>query len=1040
VSAQDGPGGHVTYRRQYRRCGKPGCSRCAAGGRGHGPYWYATWWEEGRQRSRYLGKDAPAVASVACGADAPPVAPTVAPLRVQTLGGFAVWRGAQQVPAEAWSGRHAVALFQCLLSTPGHRLAREQAIEALWPEADPEAGAHRLRTTIHRLRRALDLPGATARYLRTEGDILALAPPGDALPDGEWLDATAFAQAARAALAGQDAAACRAALVRYTGEYLPDQPNTEWATAPRATLRRHYLDLLLHLATLSGARGTLDEAEDCLRRVLAADPAHEAAAATLMGLLGQSGRRDEALRVYQALTTALDQELDVTPGIEVAALRARLLTQHKAPRAAPAPPAAEGSRQAHPTNLPVALTSFVGRAWEVADITAALRTARLVTLTGPGGGGKTRLALAVAERLVQVYAGGVWLVEFAALADAAVVPQAVLAALGMAEQPGHAVRDTLVAALRPRHLLLLLDNCEHLVDACAALAAVLLRACPHLRVLATSRTPLGVEGERTTMVLPLAAPDPEHLPPLDQVATYEAVQLFIQRAQARRPGLTLSAENVSAVAQICARLDGLPLAIELAAARAALLPLAGIATRLDDRFGLLTGGPRTALPRQQTLRATLDWSYQLLTPDEQSLLARLAVFAGGCTLEAAAAVCGAPEARESIMLEGLSSLVNKGLLQPAAGADEAPRFAMLETIRAYSQERLAESGAAQTVLGRHAAYYLALAEQVETHHWGPQQRLWLARVEADHDNIRAALRWLRDGDDAEFRLRLAFAMWRPWMLRSHLREGSRWLEEVLAREGGPPLLRAKVLYGAGVLRYRRCDYAHSRNLQEQSMALFRASGDRWGMARTLNQLANVALNAAANGQARALYGESLQLARAIRDTWMEATVLNNLGLVALYEHDYAAAQAVYEASLVLRRQGGDPWAIAESLTGLGRVLVQQDDARRATILLQESVALLRDVGDNRALADSLEALAAATGLQGQPERAARLWAAAETLRGASGAPLDQFDRTRNERWLAAVRAGVDEAAWRAAWQEGRTMPLEEAIAEALREGAQPARC
>jgi len=525
-------------------------------------------------------------------------------------------------------------------------------------------------------------------------------------------------------------------LALYGGDYLPDDPYADWAAPTRARLRRQYLDLLLHLAALCGACGELDEAEDALRRVLATEPGHEDAAATLMGLLAAAGRRGDALRVYQALATALEDDLAVTPAAEIMALRARLVAQEAAPAGTNAP-----SRQVHPpdrTNLPAPASSFVGRAWEVGDVAELVTHARLVTLTGPGGCGKTRLALEVAATLVDACLDGVWLVELAALADPTLVPRAVAAAFGLAEQPEQPLLATLSAFLRARDLLLVMDNCEHLLGACAALVAALLPACPHLRVLATSRERLAVPGEHPYLVPSLATPDPADPPSPEQLATYEAVRLFLERAGTRRPGLTLTAANAGAVAQICARLDGLPPAIELAAARVGVLPVEGIAARLDDRFRLLTGGPRTALPRQQTLRAAIDWSHALLDPAEQALFARLAVFAGGWTLEAAEAVCAEDDGADVEALDLLGALVDKSLAHTRETPDTL-RYGFLETVRAYARERLEASGESAQISRRHAAYYLALAERAETALWGPEQASWFRRLDVEQDNLRAAL-------------------------------------------------------------------------------------------------------------------------------------------------------------------------------------------------------------------------------------------------------------------------------------------------------------
>jgi non-specific serine/threonine protein kinase len=414
-----------------------------------------------------------------------------------------------------------------------------------------------------------------------------------------------------------------------------------------------------------------------------------------------------------------------------------------------------------------------------------------------------------------------------------------------------------------------MDNCEHLVQVCAELATTLLRSCPELHILATSREVLAVAGEITYQVPSLAVPDQDHLPPAEQLPRYEAIRLFVARAQARRPEFALTAANANAVAQVCARLDGMPLAIELAAARISVLSVEGIVARLDDRFRLLTGGLRTALPRQQTLRATLDWSYRLLAPDEQQLFARLSAFAGGCTFEAAAAVA-TPLLPEIAALDGISSLIDKCLLQRVAGVDDEPRFAMLETIRDYARLRLEESGEAEMTRRQHVAYYLALAEKAEAEHFGPQQPYWMQRLEDEIDNLRVALRWLLNRGEATPLLRFAAVLWRFWMLHSHLHEGGTWLDEILALPAeAQAALCPPALHGAGVLAYRRGAYAQARSLHEEALALYRDLGDQVGVARSLNLLGNLALDHDGDLEhAQQLYSESLRLARELDLPWL----------------------------------------------------------------------------------------------------------------------------------------------------------------------------
>jgi len=1024
-------GVRVTYSQQYRRCGKAGCSHCGPGRRGHGPYWYASWRENGRKRSRYLGTRAPAAVAVPPDPlSASPLYAPAPPLRVRTLGSFAVWRGEELLPPTAWGSQRAATLFKCLLSAPGHRLQREEASEALWPEGEPAASAANLRTTIHRLRRALDGGHGAASHLLLDGAALVLTPgnAGSGAPDEEWLDAAAFAHAARTALAGQDAEACQIALALYGGDYLPDDAYADWAAPTRVALRQQYLAVALHLAALCGARGELEEAESCLRQALAVDPGHEEAAAALMTLLAASGQRGAALRVYQALATTLEDELDVTPSAEIMALRARLVAQEAVPAGPP-------RRRVHPisrTNVPTPSSSFVGRAWEVGEIGDLLATSRLLTLTGPGGCGKTRLALEVAATRVQVYPDGVWLVELAALTDPAQAPRAVAAALGITERPGQPLRVTLGAFLQPRDLLLVVDNCEHLLGACATLVAGLLADCPHLRVLATSREGLAVAGERTYLVPSLATPDPVHPPAPEGLAAYEAVALFLERAQARRPALRLTAANAGAVAQICARLDGLPLAIELAAARVGVLPVEGIAARLDDRFRLLTGGARTALPRQQTLRATIDWSYALLDPAERRLMQRLAVFVGGWTLDAAEEVCGADSGAEGAVLDLLSALVDKSLVQ-AREEDGAVRYGFLETLRAYAQERLEASGDHEHAARRHAAYYLALAEQAEPALWGPRQISWFRRLAAEQDNLRAAIEWALAHDEITLGLRLAGALWRFWMYQGDYGGWRRMIEAGLARETGAPVpaqVRVKALNAAGWLAFHQWEYAATAALGAQSLRLARAQGDPLIVRGALVVLAKGAYGLGRQAEAIALFDEALDICRTLGDTPFLAPLLTSLSLALAKAGQGARAEGLMEEALALLREQGETYVAAQSARSLGHMVLARGEGERAAALFRESLRLSARTGHKQGLAESLEGIAAVCGAARQAEQAARLCAAADALRDATDQPLHPDDRVTLAPYLAAARAQLGDVAWAAAWAEGRVLPLESAITEA----------
>ena len=568
-----------------------------------------------------------------------PTADTTA-LRIQLLGSFWVSVGLRLIADAAWRRRKAASLVKLLALAPEHRLHREQVIEALWPELEPEAALNNLHRILHVARRVLEpelAPAAPSRYLGLQGDRLVLCPAAPL-----WTDVAAFADAATAARRTQDPAAYQTALDVYTGDLLPEDRYEDWVAGPREEFRERYLSLLVELAQVHEARGAYPAAIETLQRVVAAEPIHEDAHAGLMRLYALTGQRQQALRQYQRLRAALERDL----GVEPAAASQALYQDIVAGRLPAAPlrtsdraiPTETTSQAAPPTNLPSAVTRFIGRRQELADLKDLLGTTRLLTLTGAGGSGKTRLALELAASVLPAYPDGVWLIELAALTDPDLLPQTVAATLEVREQPGQPLLTTLLTALKARRLLLVLDNCEHLVEACAHLAASLLRACPHLRLLATSREALGMAGETTWRVPSLALPDPAHRPPLDRLPQYDAVRLFLDRAQASRPGFALTPGNAAAVVQLCARLDGIPLALELAAVRVKVLPVEQLAAHLDDSLALLSGGNRTALPRHQTLRAAIDWSYDLLAEPEQVLLRRLAVFAGGFTLEAAEAV------------------------------------------------------------------------------------------------------------------------------------------------------------------------------------------------------------------------------------------------------------------------------------------------------------------------------------------------------------------------------------------------------------------
>ena len=624
-------------------------------------------------------------------------------------------------------------------------------------------------------------------------------------------------------------------------------------------------------------------------------------------------------------------------------------------------------------SLPAQLTPLIGRRQEVAEVWALLQRpeVRLVTLTGIGGVGKTRLSLQVAADLLDEFADGAYFVPLAPISDPDLVVPTIAQVLGIKETGERPLLDLLKAYLRDKHMLLLLDNFEQILLAVTELSN-LLADCLHLKVLVTSRAVLHIRGEHEFPVQPLAIPNLTHLPGSEALAQYAAVALFLQCAQAARPDFQVTSANALVIAEICVRLDGLPLAIELAAARIKLLPPQALLARLEHRLQVLTSGARDAPVRQQTLRNTLAWSYDLLDAEEQRLFRRLCVFAGGCTLEAVEGLSTALGERPAEVLDGVASLMDKSLLRQVEPEGEEPRLLMLATIREYGLEVLASSGEMESTQRAHAAYYLALAEQAELELRGPQQGAWLERLEREHDNLRAALSWslepARDEegeqstvDGREIALRLAGALWTFWWARGHRSEGRTFLERALAAREGieASSIGAKALHAAAHLAFVQSDYERAETLFEGSLELYRELGDQWGFARSLSLLGSVAWVRNNTAAARSMTEEALALFRELDDKEDVAGSLFFLALVASSQGEYARASTLFEESLALQRELGNQMRIALVLSQLAKVLfVSQSDQARISPLLEECLALSREVGFK-------EGIAAATCLFGQ---------------------------------------------------------------------------
>ena len=757
--------------------------------------------------------------------------------------------------------------------------------------------------------------------------------------------------------------------------------------------------------------------------------------------------RGKRQRPYPHTVRALAEALELAD-----AQRQQLLAAVPRPpgaRVAPSQPADEGTAGEPPaiSGLPGQLTELVGRERETAVALQLLRRpgVRLLTLTGPGGVGKTRLALAVADGVAGDFPHGVTFVPLAPLTDPAEVPGAIARALGARESGGPTPLRHLATALRDRRLLLVLDNCEHVAEAAPAVAELLL-ACPGLKVLATSRAPLRVRGEQEYHVLPLWLPHPRDAGDVEALQRSPAIQLFVARAQAALPEFELTPANGAPVASICARLDGLPLALELAAARVALLPPGALLARLVGANGqtslrLLAGGARDLPARQRTMRDAIAWSYELLDPGEQALFRRLAIFAGGCTLGAAEAVCGDDGDRGTDdLLDRLATLLNNNLLarevgEGTEGAGTAePRVRMLEPIRDFAWERLAASGETESLRRRHAAHYAALAVEAAPHLTGPDQLTWLARVAAEAFNLRAAIRALLDGGESKAAIDLVWALWRYWRSQGQQGEARRWAEEALAGGAGAlsPAHRARALVVAG-MAWSEADAPAARARLEEGLRLCRELGDRRGQALALLLLGLLAVRDRDAALSQARFEESLRLFRALGEEWGASFALIDLGMLPLLQGDFDAAARRFEEGLAAARAAGDRVAIQRALYSLAVLARARGDEDQAAAQFAAGLTVAGELRDWLNAGYFVMGLALSAAQSGQPVECARLLGAAEAILQAIGAPLHRygFEQPWHERAVATARAALGEAAFERARAAGRALPLEGAIAGAL---------
>jgi predicted ATPase/DNA-binding SARP family transcriptional activator len=999
----------------------------------------------------------------------------------RVLGPLEVVAGGRSVPLGSPAQR---ALLAVLILRAGEVVAVDTLIDALWGDRPPESAANLIQVYVARLRAALEpgrRRGERPRLLVTRAPGYILAVPA------EQIDARRFellVTQARQAVPQVAAVTLREALALWRGPLLADLPDRGFARAEGIRLeglRRAALDARLEADLALGGHAALIPE---LEALVAADPLRERFWGQLMVALCRAGHPARALAAYETARTMLANELGLDPSPELQQLAAAILRQDASLEPAPQPMTFVNG------NLPVPLTSFVGRAEELAHVQRLVARSRLVTVVGVGGAGKTRLALQAAAAVAGEFRDGVWLVDLAPVTDPARVPSALAGVLEVRDEPGRSLTTTLSDYLRGAQALVVLDNCEHLVEACAELAAALLGTCPAVRVLATSREVLAVPGEAVWS-----------LPPLSES---EAVTLFSDRAAAV-DSFRLSSQTAPFVVQICRHLDGIPLAIELAAARLQALPVHEIAERLDDRFRLLSHMTQGTPARHRTLRGTVDWSYDLLCEPERALFDRLSVFAGGFTLDGVEAVGGlgadtvgvlaqlvdksfvlrmqahAGELRMQAHAGELRMQAHAGELRTQGHAGElrtqarpgATRYRLLETLRQYGLERLAERGETDSVRRRHAAYALALAEQAMPacigSTAGPDAPLWLDRLDAERANLRMVLAWAFDGGDVALGVRLTGVVWWLWLLRGPLGEGRQLIKTALEHCGGDTAARAALLSAAGFLAASQCDYEQamaaaeqclglarrhnderhaalalhglgvvawaqgdyerSSRLLEETAAITRGMGDRWHLAQILALLGGLLFSSGTHARAAILLDESVQLAREVGEPSAIGFALGFRAQVAQQQQDDERAAAFTEESLASYRAVGHAAGIAQALATLAVVVERRGDDERAMTVYRECLALCRKLRCRRGAAMCLEGLARVAARWDQTTTAGRLLGAADALRAEIGAPVLASERADHDHCVATARAALGLSAFRAAWAAGHALALEQAFAE-----------
>ncbi len=995
---------------------------------------------------------------------------TVSRLEIRLLGGFEVRVDGRLVPSAVWRQRRAAAIVKLLALEPTRARHREQLLDILWPDLDPDSAANNLRVALHHARLGLERAGAPAGvFLLREGDLVVLGPRNQTIVDVET-----FADEARRAWQSTDPAVATRAAALYTGNLLPEDPYEDWAASRREGLHASFLTLLTRLAELHESRGEVTRAITVREQILQVDPLDESAFLALMRLHMHMGNREVALGHYARLQSTLERELGTTPNSETqqfaAAIRQGRVTPALARQTSPQPPSTPDP--APPSRLPGSAGALIGRDRELAELARLLEVARLVTLTGAGGIGKTRLAVEAARARSAHYPDGISFVDLSSLRNPALVMTTIGRALGLAKAQNRPIAELIAATIGERCVLLVLDNLEHLASVAEEVAG-LLSVCSRLTVLTTSRVRLRLRGEHEYPVLPLAVPSPGSLASksLADLSNVAAIELFARRASESRPGFALTEQNIDAVVEICQRLDGLPLAIELAAAQVRALTPAQVLRRLERPLDTLSTTAIDVPDRQRTLRNTIAWSHDLLSPEEQALFRRLSVFAASWSLEGTEAVAGAVNDASPDAMQILGRLIDHSLIETRLALEGAElRYSMLETIREFAVERLQASGELLVSEDALESFLLELVARAERALRGPEQVQWLDRLEVEHDNLRAVLGRSLMREPNVYALHLTMHLWRFWLMRGYSAEGRNWIERALQHAPDAPVAwqararhalghleielgnypgaeehftasqllcqevnddrcRADALSGLGIVALNRQQYGEARRALEEAHAIRREHGDRYGIAWSLYYLAIVARERGEYGLAGDLFREALSKWREQGNTERIGMTLVGLAMVRRFEGDAQAARRLLEEALTVLEHIGHRYGVAISHMQLGHIARMSGEERQALQHYVTSLSGAKELGANEMAVEDLEFVACVATALAVSVSAGKLFGAAAALRRALELPppMDSEVVALEKHKARAERQARHE--WAGAWSAGQVMSLDQAIAE-----------